>query len=126
MGINLYMHELIDINNVLKLIIDDKETKVDALLKFKLLGLMKAAEPHVSNFETIRNEKILEYGEETENGSYQIAKENLDSIEKFNRDMECVLNSEVTFCVDYLKINDIFDKGIKAEYLIGLYPIIKE
>ena len=27
MGINLYMHELIDINNVLKLIIDDKKTK---------------------------------------------------------------------------------------------------
>ena len=126
MGINLYMHELLNINQTLKLIIDDNMTKVDALLKFKLLGLMKAAESHISNFEIIRNEKIMEYGEKTENGSYQIAKDNEEAMKKFNHDMECVLNSEVTFCADYVKACEIFDKGIKAEYLIGLYPIIKE
>ena len=55
---------VLEINNVLKSIIDNTELKIDALFKFKLLGIMKSFEIPIANFEIIRNEKIKEYGKE--------------------------------------------------------------
>ena len=52
---------ILEINNVLKQIIDNSDLKIDALFKFKLLGIMKNLEVQIANFETIRNEKIKEY-----------------------------------------------------------------
>lgn len=126
MEMKLKLNQVLDISHTLRLIIDDSSTKVNTLLKFRLLGLMKAIEPHVSSFEAIRNEKILEYGQKAEDGSYQIAQDNLEAVENFNRDLQSVLTSEVTLTANPLHPQDIFDKGIHAEYLMGLYPIIKE
>ena len=49
---------ILEINNVLKSIIDNTELKIDALFKFKLLGIMKSFEIPIANFEVIRNDKI--------------------------------------------------------------------
>ena len=51
---------VLDLNAMLKVIIDNTELKIDSLLKFKLLGILKNIEIPVNNFETIRNEKIRE------------------------------------------------------------------
>lgn len=126
MEIKLTLGELLNLNHVLKSIIDDSETKIDSLFKFKLLGVMKSIETHVANFETIRNEKINEYGKQTENGSVSIPPEDKEAIRKFNDDLIKLINSEVTVNIAKLKASDVFDKGVNAEYLIGLYPIIEE
>ena len=118
--------EVMNLNQTLKSIIDDNSTKMDSLFKFKLLGIMKSLESHVSNFEIIRNEKIMEYGTETENGNVQIPKDDTEAIRKFNDSLMEVLNSDVTIRIEKLKSSDVFDKGVKAEYLMGLYPIIEE
>lgn len=122
----LKLSELLHLNQTLKLIIDDTETSVDSLFKFKLLGIMKSIEPYVSNFETIRNEKINEYGEETEDGRVGISPDNEDAIRKFNEDLSKVINSEISVNLSKLKSDEVFGKGVKAEYLIGLYPVIEE
>ena len=49
---------VLDLNAMLKAIIDNTELKIDSLLKFKLLGILKNIEIPVNNFETIRNENI--------------------------------------------------------------------
>lgn len=126
MEIKLTLGEVLNLNHVLKSIIDDSETKIDSLFKFKLLGVMKSIETHVANFETIRNEKINEYGKQTEDGSVSIPPEDKEAIRKFNDDLIKLINSEVTVNIAKLKTSDVFDKGVKAEYLIGLYPIIEE
>ena len=36
------------------------------------------------------------YGQKAEDGSYQIAQDNLEAVENFNRDLQSVLTSEVT------------------------------
>lgn len=122
----LKLSELLHLNQTLKLIIDDTETSVDSLFKFKLLGIMKSIEPYVANFETIRNEKINEYGEETEDGRVGISPDNADAIRKFNEDLSKVINSEISVNLSMLKSDEVFGKGVKAEYLIGLYPVIEE
>lgn len=122
----LKLSELLHLNQTLKLIIDDTETSVDSLFKFKLLGIMKSIEPYVANFETIRNEKISEYGEKTEDGRIGISPDDEDAIRKFNEDLSKVINSEISVNLSMLRPGEVFDKGVKAEYLIGLYPVIEE
>lgn len=121
---------VLEINNVLKSIIDNTELKIDALFKFKLLGIMKNIEVPIANFEVIRNEKIKEYGKELEdengNKSIGIDANDKDAIVKFSEDINKVIESEVDVNINKLKSIDVFDKGLSADYLVRLYPIIEE
>lgn len=120
------LSELLNINNLLKTIIDNNNVKIDPLFKFKLLGIMKNIESDVINFETIRNEKIREYGKADEEGNIRILTEDEDSMKKFTDDMNSVVNSDVDVNFSKLKPVDVFDRGLPAEYLVGLYSIIEE
>ena len=121
---------ILEINNVLKSIIDNTELKIDALFKFKLLGIMKSFETPIANFEVIRNEKIKEYGKELEdengNKTIGIDTDDKDAIAKFSGDMNKIIDSEVDVNINKLKSVDVFDKGLPADYLVRLYPIIEE
>ena len=121
---------ILEINNVLKSIIDNTELKIDALFKFKLLGIMKSFEIPIANFEVIRNDKIKEYGKELEdengNTSIGIDANDKDAITKFSKDINKVIDSEVEVNIEKLKAIDVFDKGLPTEYLVKLYPIIEE
>ena len=121
---------ILEINNVLKSIIDNTELKIDALFKFKLLGIMKNLEAPIANFNVIRDEKIKEYGKELEdengNKSIGIDANDKDAIAKFSKDINKVIDSEVEVNIEKLKAIDVFDKGLPTEYLVKLYPIIEE
>ena len=117
---------VLDLNAMLKAIIDNTELKIDSLLKFKLLGILKNIEIPVNNFEAVRNEKIREYGKENDEGNIGISADDTESMEKFTKDMNEVINSDVEVNIQKLKAADVFDKGLPADYLVGLYPIIEE
>ena len=117
---------VLDLNAMLKAIIDNTELKIDSLLKFKLLGILKNIEIPVNNFEAVRNEKIREYGKENNEGNIGISADDKESMEKFTNDMNEVINSDVEVNIQKLKAVDVFDKGLPAEYLVGLYSIIEE
>ena len=121
---------VLEINNVLKQIIDNSELKIDALFKFRLLGIMKNLEVPITNFNVIRDEKIKEYGKELEdengNKSIGIDANDKDAIAKFSEDINKVIESEVEVNIEKLKAIDVFDKGLPTEYLVKLYPIIEE
>ena len=117
---------VLELNNMLKAIIDNTELKIDSLLKFKLLGILKNIEIPVNNFEAVRNEKIREYGKENDEGNIGISADDTESMEKFTNDMNEVINSDVEVNIQKLKAVDVFDKGLPAEYLVGLYSIIEE
>ena len=117
---------VLDLNAMLKAIIDNTELKIDSLLKFKLLGILKNIEIPVNNFEAVRNEKIREYGKENDEGNIGISADDTESMEKFTKDMNEVINSDVEVNIQKLKAVDVFDKGLPAEYLVGLYSIIEE
>ena len=117
---------VLDLNAMLKAIIDNTELKIDSLLKFKLLGILKNIEIPVNNFEAVRNEKIREYGKENDEGNIGISADDTESMEKFTNDLNEVINSDVEVNIQKLKAVDVFDKGLPAEYLVGLYSIIEE
>ncbi len=117
------LSRILEINNILKSIIDNTQIKIDALLKFRMLGIMKQLEPSVVNFETVRNEKIREYGKE-EDGTIAIPQDDEAALGRFTKDMEELLESEVKIKLSQLKPQEIFDRGIPAEFLVELYDII--
>lgn len=120
------LKDILQINNILKAIIENSEIKIDPLFKFKLLGILKNIEIPIMNFETIRNEKIREYGKENEDGNIGISNDDTESIKKFSEEMDNVINSDVEVNIQKLKATDVFDKGLPTEYLVGLYSIIEE
>ena len=121
---------ILEINNVLKSIIDNTELKIDALFKFKLLGIMKSFEIPVTNFEVIRNDKIREYGKELEdengNSIFGIDEKDEESMNKFRDDISKIIDSDVEVSIKKLKSSEVFNKGLPADYLVGLYNIIEE
>jgi hypothetical protein len=125
MEINMKLADVLTLNRTLKSIIDNND-KVEALFKFKLLGIMKSIENYVANFEVIRNEKINEYGTKTEDGQVTIPPDDKETIKKFNDDMLKIIESEVTVNITKLNVKEVFDNIHSSEYLIGLYPIIEE
>ncbi len=126
MELKLKVNEVIGLNNTLKSIIDNGNIEINIVLKYRFLGIMQSIKSHITNFEIIKNEKIVEYGEETEKGTYQISNDKPEVIENFKRDIEQVLNSEVTININMLKPDEVFDQGLTSDYLIDLYPIIEE
>ena len=108
----------------MKKVIDDQTLKIDSLTKFKLLGIMKVLEPHIQNFEIIRNEKIKEFGKEDGDGNVLIGKEDTDAMRQFNDSLSDIINSDLNITFEKIKANDIFNKGLPAEYLVALYPVI--
>lgn len=126
MEIKLKVNEVLGLNHVLKTIIDNDNVKINVLLKFRLLGIMHSIESHIANFEIVKNEKIIEFGEADENGIYQISTDKPDAMENFKKDIRQVLDSEVTININMLKPDEVFDQGLTSEYLMGLYPIICE
>lgn len=124
MEVTLKLKDVLKLNNALKAIIDDID--IDALLKFRLLGIMKEIESHVTNFNLICNEKIAEYGKKDDEGNITIPSEDKEAIRKFNEVMRKVTDSDVSIHVIKIKSKEIFSKGIKSEYLMGLYPIMEE
>lgn len=134
--------EILDYNRAIKIIIDKSEN-INGLVKFRLLGMLKQFEPIVENFETVRNNKIVQYGTQKENGDvgiYEPIRENFaddksfdeavkkheEDVKKFNNDIMEILNSEADIEIKKFKYTDVIDAGLPADYLIAIYDLIEE
>lgn len=125
MKLKIKMGNILHLNAALKLIIDDTANKMDVSFKFKLLGIMKSIQPHIDNFNIIRNEKIKEYGNENEDGTVEIETSNKEIMNKFNKDMSELLETTVNLDIDKLKAEEVFNQRISSEYLVALYEIME-
>lgn len=136
------VNEVLNYNQIIKVIIDNA-TDVNALIKFKLLGMCKQFEPIVDNFERVRQDKIREFGTKSDDGNIGIIPPEKDSFEsdedfdkaqeefnnavaKFNKAIEEVANSEVKIEIEKFKSSDIMDAGLPADYLLAIYDLIEE
>lgn len=120
--------EALKANKIIREMLENIELN-DTAFKFKLLLLANALQPMEQNFDMLRNQKIVELGTKTkdENGhenSY-IPAEDAEAINKFNESMEQLLSTEITIPVDKLKAQDVFDKNLSVDYMIGLCSVIE-
>lgn len=121
----LKLAEIINLNDILKRLVETKEFDLTPLFKFKLLGIMKLLEIHIINFELVRNDKIREYGKKKDNNTISIDIDDVKSVEKYKKDIEPLLNSKVKVDIQKLKAEDVFNQNLSSDCLIALYPIIE-
>lgn len=136
------LETILQYNDIFKNLIDNAK-EINALVKFRLLGIVKQFEPIVTNFEIVREEKIRQYGKQQENGSIGIIPpdkdkfeneeeynkaeaEFHDAVEAFNADMNELLQSDVDIEIKKFKPNEVIDVGIPADFLVLLYDFIEE
>lgn len=125
--IKLKLGDVLTINENIKKVIENKDLKLDALFKFRLLGIMKQFEGFVSNFNVVRNEKVVEYGTKSdEDNQYKIDVKDEETMKQFVKDLSEITNCEVSVNIEMLKAKDVFDVGLTADILMSLYPIIEE
>lgn len=126
------LNDALTLNDIVKNIIDNKDLKISAVFKFRLLGIAKNLELHVSNYNIVRENKIIEYGTEVEDsegnklGNYEIKADDVEAMEKFRKDLDELLQKEVEVNIQKLKVQEVFDAGVPADYLVYLYNIIEE
>lgn len=124
------LNEVLQLDAVIKSIIDSKELAVSAVFKFRLLGILKSIETHVNNYEIIRIEKVKQYGKQTldENGNMIDCKvePNTENEKLFRLDIEEILNTDVVVDIQKLKLKETFDSGLPTNYLLHLYPIMEQ
>ena len=126
------LNEALVLNDILKTLIDSKELKISAIFKFKLLSIAKELENPVANFNIVRENKIMEYGTESEDedgnklGYYGIKADDTDAMEKFKKDLEELVQKEIDVNIQKLKVQEVFDAGVPSDYLVKLFNIIEE
>lgn len=136
------VNDVLNYNKIIKTIIESTDN-ISALVKFKLLGMCKQFEPIVSDFETIRQEKIKQYSNGDEGGNIGIIMPNRDNyeneekyteavneydecIKKFSDDMTELLNSETSVQIKKFKAEEIMNAGIPVDYLMAIYDLVEE
>lgn len=121
------LNDALNTFSVIKDIIDNKKYDLSTTCQFRLLGIMKALEPNVVNFEIIRNQKIQEYGKSDGKGNISILEEDENAIERFKKDITNLLNESVIINTDIkIKADEIIEKEIDTTILMLLYPFIEE
>lgn len=121
----LELYKVINANEILKRLIENKDLNINCILKFKLLGIMKELEPVVANFEYVKNEKIKEYGKETEDGKISINEDDdPEAFKKYSKDIQELVSTTVE--VNTIKASDVIDKGIPVDALVAIYDLIAE
>ncbi len=138
----MLVKDAISYSRTIKSIIDSN-SNINALVKFKLLGMAKQLEPITENFERVRNENIYKYGTINENGGASIVEPKRDSFDndedfntamdeykntvaKINEELKTILNSDVNVNINKFKYTEIIDAGLSADYLLDLYELIEE
>lgn len=136
------LETILQYNDIFKNLIDNAK-EINALVKFRLLRIVKQFEPIVTNFEIVREEKIRQYGKQQENGSIGIVSPDKDKFENeeeynkaeaefhdavaaFNADMNELLQSDVDIEIKKFKPDEVIDVGIPADFLVLLYDFIEE
>lgn len=118
------LHKIHILNEVIKNIINNKEYKIDVVTKFQLLGILKAFEPMLMNIDAIRNEKIMEYGTTNEEG-YTSVDQNTENFTKFVAEMNELMNSDINLNIDYLDAETVMGIGLSSDELMVLYDIME-
>jgi hypothetical protein len=126
------LNEALVLNDIVKALIDNKDMKISAIFKFKLLGIAKELENPVANFYAVRESKIAEYGTEAEDengnklGHFEIKMDNTEAMGKFKNDLDELVQKEIEVNIQKLKVQEVFDAGVPSDYLVKLFNIIEE
>lgn len=125
------LYEAVNIYEITKNIIEDKNSDITPLSKFKLLGIIRGFAGVYTDYEQTRQDLIKTYGDKVideegnETGNIEIKKD-ADNWDKFVSEINTIRNQDVDVEFTPISVDELFNMGLSAEICSVFVPIVKQ
>ena len=125
------LYEATNIYEITKGIIENNDSNITSLSKFKLLGIIRSFSGIYTDYDQTRQDLIRKYGEPVlddegnKTGNIEIKKysENMD---KFVEEMNILRNQNIDVEFTSMTVDELFSLGLSAELYTIFMPIVEE
>ena len=125
------LYEATNIYEITKGIIENKDSDITSLSKFKLLGIIRSFSGIYTDYEQTRQDLVKKYGEPVlddkgnETGNIEIKKDS-ENMDKFIEEMNVLRNQNIDVEFTSMTVDELFSLGLSAELYTIFMPIVEE
>nr|DAG69174.1 MAG TPA: Protein of unknown function (DUF1617) [Caudoviricetes sp.] len=125
------LYEATNIYEITKGIIENKDSDITSLSKFKLLGIIRSFSGIYTDYEQTRQDLVKKYGEPVldkegnKTGNIEIKKDS-ENMDKFVEEMNVLRNQNIDVEFTSMTVDELFSLGLSAELYTIFVPIVEE
>lgn len=125
------LYEATNIYEITKGIIENKDSDITSLSKFKLLGIIRSFSGIYTDYDQTRQDLIKKYGEPVldkegnETGNIEVKKDS-ENMDKFVEEMNVLRNQNIDVEFTSMSVDELFSLGLSAELYTIFMPIVEE
>lgn len=125
------LYEATNIYEITKGIIENNDSNITSLSKFKLLGIIRSFSGIYTDYDQTRQDLVKKYGEPVlddegnETGNIEIKKDS-ENIDKFVEEMNILRNQNIDVEFTSMTVDELFSLGLSAESYTIFMPIVEE
>lgn len=125
------LYEATNIYEITKGIIENNDSNITSLSKFKLLGIIRSFSGIYTDYDQTRQDLIRKYGEPVlddegnKTGNIEIKKDS-ENMDKFVEEMNILRNQNIDVEFTSMTVDELFSLGLSAELYTIFVPIVKE
>ena len=125
------LYEATNIYEITKGIIENKDSNITSLSKFKLLGIIRSFSGIYTDYEQTRQDLVKKYGEPVldkegnKTGNIEIKKDS-KNMDKFVEEMNVLRNQKIDVEFTSMTVDELFSLGLSAELYTIFVPIVEE
>lgn len=125
------LYEATNIYEITKGIIENNDSNITSLSKFKLLGIIRSFSGIYTDYDQTRQDLVKKYGEPVlddegnETGNIEIKKDS-ENMDKFVEEMNILRNQNIDVEFTSMTVDELFSLGLSAELYTIFMPIVEE
>lgn len=125
------LYEATNIYEITKGIIENKDSDITSLSKFKLLGIIRSFSGIYTDYDQTRQDLVKKYGEPVldnegnKTGNIEIKKDS-ENMDKFVEEMNILRNQNIDVEFTSMTVDELFSLGLSAELYTIFMPIVEE
>lgn len=125
------LYEATNIYEITKGIIENNDSNITSLSKFKLLGIIRSFSGIYTDYDQTRQDLIRKYGEPVlddegnKTGNIEIKKDS-ENMDEFVEEMNILRNQNIDVEFTSMTVDELFSLGLSAELYTIFMPIVEE
>nr|DAX07452.1 MAG TPA: Protein of unknown function (DUF1617) [Bacteriophage sp.] len=125
------LYEATNIYEITKGIIENNDSNITSLSKFKLLGIIRSFSGIYTDYDQTRQDLVKKYGEPVlddegnKTGNIEIKKDS-ENMDKFVEEMNVLRNQNIDVEFTSMTVDELFSLGLSAELYTIFVPMVEE
>ena len=125
------LYEATNIYEITKGIIENHDSNITSLSKFKLLGIIRSFSGIYTDYDQTRQDLVKKYGEPVlddegnKTGNIEIKKDS-ENMDKFVEEMNVLRNQNIDVEFTSMTVDELFSLGLSAELYTIFVPMVEE